>query len=101
MVLLDSLRRGNPTPKLKGVHALLAHPDGKLECYEGKRWSRVAGAEYAALGNGAHYALGAMAAGANAVQAVRAGMKHDAMSGGRVQYLSVRKKRKPRGKSAS
>jgi hypothetical protein len=99
MLLLDAVRKGEPTPRLKGVRALLAHPDGRLECYEGRRWSRITGAEYAALGNGSPYALGAMAHGASAIQAVRAGMKHDAMSGGRVQYVSL-KKRKPRGKSA-
>ncbi len=98
MLLLDSLRNGGSTPKLKGVRALLVHPDGKVECYEGARWSRITGAEYAALGNGAPYALGAMAHGASAVQAVRAGMKHDAMSGGRVQYVSLKRTR--RGKSA-
>jgi ATP-dependent protease HslVU (ClpYQ) peptidase subunit len=101
MILLDSVRKGEPTPLFKGgtVKALLVETDGTLKCYEGRRWTRVAGVEYAALGNGAHYALGAMAAGATAVQAVRAGMKHDTHSGGRVQYLNL-EKRKRRGKSS-
>ncbi len=99
MQLLDSLRKGEKTPPLTGVKALLVETDGTLKCYEGKRWSKVADAEYAAIGNGSVFALGAMSAGATAVQAVRAGMKHDTHSGGRVQYVSLRKG-KSRGKTA-
>jgi hypothetical protein len=96
LMLLDALRNGEPTPKCPGVRALLVHPNGRLEGYEGKRWSRIVGAEYAALGSGSPYALGAMAVGASAIQAVRAGIRHGALSGGRVQYVSLKKKRKSR-----
>ena len=71
LMLLDALRNGEPTPRCTGVRALLVHPNGKLEGYEGKRWSRIVGAEYAALGSGSPYALGAMAAGATAIQSWR------------------------------
>jgi len=55
------------------------------------RWQLEA--EYHAVGSGRDIALGAMAVGACAVEAIEAAIKHDAMTGGRVQ--SLRAKRKP------
>jgi hypothetical protein len=92
MLLLDTLKQGQPTPKLDGVSALLVHPNGKLEYYEGLRWGRVTGADYAAIGNGASYALGALAHGATAIEAVRIGIRLDTHSGGRVQSVSLKGK---------
>ncbi len=96
LVVLDALREDKPTPKTKGTMALLVYPDGRLEFYEGKRWSRVCGADYIALGQGAAYALGAMAHGATAEEAVRIGMKFDTHSGGKVQSVSLHRKKRRR-----
>jgi len=99
-LLLDSLKRNEPTPQLDGVYALLVHPDESLEYYEGRRWSRVRGSPFAAIGNGSSFALAAMTHGATAVEAVRVAMKLDTHSGGRVHSVTLKKKRKARGKSA-
>jgi len=40
--------------------------------------------DYFAIGSGDHYALGAMAMGASAVEAVEVAMVHDAWTGGRI-----------------
>ncbi len=45
---------------------------------------------YYAMGTGRDFALGAMAVGASATEAVRAAMRHDTCSGGDVTVLSVR-----------
>lgn len=47
------------------------------------------GVEYHAIGSGAQFALGAMAAGVSAPNAVSAAMKHDKASGGNVTVCSV------------
>lgn len=46
-------------------------------------------ADYAAIGSGGHMALGAMAHGATAIQAVRAACKHDKSSGGRITHVAA------------
>ena len=46
-------------------------------------------APYYAMGSGAEYALGAMAAGATAAEAVEAAMRHDTRTGGEVTVLSA------------
>jgi len=45
--------------------------------------------DYFAMGSGGKAALGAMAVGATADEAVRAAMKHDCYTGGKVQTLKV------------
>jgi len=99
LLVLDALKNGKPPPRTKGVLAILVHPNGRLEYYEGKRWSRIHGADFIAIGQGAAYALGALACGATATEAVRVGMRFDTHTGGRVQSVRL-KKRKPRGKKA-
>lgn len=47
------------------------------------------GVEYHAIGSGQQFALGAMAAGVGAPEAVAAAMKHDKATGGAVHTLSV------------
>lgn len=47
------------------------------------------GVEYHAIGSGQQFALGAMAAGVSAPQAVAAAMKHDKATGGDVTILSL------------
>lgn len=45
--------------------------------------------KYIAIGSGEKLALGAMAVGANAINAVRAAIKHEATCGGRIQYVRL------------
>lgn len=47
------------------------------------------GVEYHSIGSGAQFALGAMAAGVSAPNAVSAAMKHDKASGGNVTICTV------------
>ena len=47
-------------------------------------------AEYAAIGSGGHMALGAMAHGATAIEAVRAACLHDKSSGGDITHIAAR-----------
>jgi ATP-dependent protease HslVU (ClpYQ) peptidase subunit len=91
-ILKIATRRCLPIPRLKNVNALLIFPDGKIAFYEEGKWSDVY-AEYVAMGNGAHYALGAMAVGASAREAVRAGCKLDTHSGGRIHHVNLEKRR--------
>jgi len=69
--------------------AIIVKPDGSL-------WScnRLFAfiphkTEYFATGSGGKVALGAMAMGATAEEAVRAAIKHDCYTGGRVQTIGV------------
>lgn len=65
---------------------IVVRPDGSVEQYD--RYGRaVYDAPYYAIGSGTDYALGAMAFGATARQAVAAAMKHDHMTGSGVQYV--------------
>lgn len=45
--------------------------------------------KYIAIGSGEPVALGAMEIGANAIEAVRAAVKHDPHSGGRIQFIKL------------
>lgn len=94
-LLLRAMRKGHPPPRLpenEHVDAILIKPDGKMFFYEGNIWIRYR-APYCAIGTGRPYALGAMARGASAIDAVRIGMKFDAHSGGRVQSLRLKRRR--------
>ena len=64
---------------------LIVTPDHILSLM-GSGWMTVS-APYHAMGSGAEYALGAMAAGATAVQAVEAAIRHDTRSGGDITVL--------------
>lgn len=65
---------------------LVVRPNGDVEQHD--RYGRaVYEAPYYAIGSGGDYALGAMAFGATARQAVAAAMKHDHMTGSGVQYV--------------
>ncbi len=99
LLLLDSLKRGESPPRCKGVTAILIKTDGSIHCWEGRRWSQIYGSDFVAIGHGTVFALGALVQGATAEEAVRVGIQLDTHSGGRVQ--SVRLKRKRRGKKSS
>jgi ATP-dependent protease HslVU (ClpYQ) peptidase subunit len=86
--LKASINDGAETPKLSGVEAILVDTNGAVTAYEGKAWVRVS-APYVALGSGSTIALTAMWMGADAKTAVKAGIKFDRNSGGRVYAVKL------------
>ena len=77
---------GDP-PVEEETKALVISPRGKVEMFECDgtiEWR----APYVAIGSGKEFALGAMFMGADAVQAVKAAMKFDPYSGGKVMKLT-------------
>lgn len=90
--LMLALKKNQPPPKLDAVVGVLLNTDGSVELYEGNIWQKVSG-DYYAVGSGALAALGAMDAGATAVEAVKIAIDRDPFSGGRLQVLKLRRKR--------
>lgn len=86
-----SLRKRQDPPKLECISALLIAPDGTISLYEGNIWIEQKGERYYAVGTGAPYALGAMDAGASAVDAAKIAVKRDINSGGKVKTVSLRR----------
>ncbi len=82
-----------PAPPLgpnedSSAHALLVRPEGAVE------WHYSSGkatfeAPYYAIGSGSDFAMGAMAVGASARQAVAAAARHDPHTGGGVQFVKL------------
>ncbi len=79
-------------PRLKSdEHAqLIVVADGKAWHYESRHIPSMCGVP-SAWGTGREYALGAMAAGADARQAVRIAARFDALTGGRIIGAKARK----------
>jgi 20S proteasome alpha/beta subunit len=83
-------------PKLEfdeddGMAGLVVYENKRFLSFE--RTGIVAlNAEYMAMGSGRELALGAMAMGATAIQAVQAAMQHDIYSGGPIQSVSLHPK---------
>jgi hypothetical protein len=71
-------REGDP-PEMDDTTLILITPEGVVRQWESKGWSEIQ-AEYYAWGSGQQFALGAMAAGANADEAVEAACRHDPWS---------------------
>ena len=61
--------------------------DGKIYCYDSTLVRLLHNPDYYAEGSGSSFALGAMAYGATAREAVKAAIKHDVYSGGRIQTM--------------
>jgi 20S proteasome alpha/beta subunit len=66
--------------------AYIFRPDDSVVCFEG-RGPNVLTAAYYADGSGGRIAMGALAAGAGAEEAVRIAIAHDVYSGGEVTVL--------------
>ncbi len=79
-----------PPPKLEEINGLLVDLKGHMWLYEGNIWQRIWG-KYFAIGSGSVFALGAMDAGASAVEAVRIGKKRDPYSGGKITSLKLKR----------
>jgi len=88
-IMLRALRKGEAPPKLRGIKAILVYQDGVVSLWEGAIWIKQQHAPFFAIGNGTDFALGAMAAGADAKQAVKIAMKFDTATGGRVQTVRL------------
>lgn len=72
--------------------AIAINKTGKVFRYEGRLYPFVMEAPFFALGSGAPYAMGAMAFGASAAQAVKIASKFDLATGGTVRELKWSKK---------
>lgn len=77
-----------PTPQVKGVKAILISPEKVLWYFEQGLWEKLKHPYYA-VGSGGKFATAAMDAGADAITAVKIGIKRDVYSGGRVRWLEV------------
>ena len=86
--LHQALVKNTPLPKLEDVNGLLVDRKGRIWLYEGHIWQRIQ-ARYYAVGSGSVFALGAMDAGATAIEAVRIGVRRDPYSGGRVTHVRL------------
>lgn len=84
-----ALRKGQEPPRLENISALLIEVTGTIHLYEGNIWIEQKGEPYYAVGSGAPYALGAMDAGASAIDAARIAIKRDVNSGGKVRSVKL------------
>lgn len=79
-----------PAPEFDGA-ALIVPRRGRAFILESKAAGPVLSSfRYQAIGSGAAIALGAMASGGTATAAVRAAIRHDVYSGGRVRSFKLR-----------
>lgn len=92
-LLLRSLQKNTATPVYEGTEALHVKTDGSLWVYEGRAWLKQQKCKYYALGSGHAVALAAMDAGADAITAVKIGIKRDTHSGGRVRSLKLKRQK--------
>ncbi|ODT84837.1 hypothetical protein [Phenylobacterium sp. SCN 70-31] len=76
-----------PSKDQENSMGVMIEPDGKIYVLQ-ETGICLSGAEYYAIGSGSEFALGAMAMGASAEEAVRAAIKHDCYSGGEINTIS-------------
>lgn len=70
----------------KDAQGYVFPPGGPILTFTRRGWSYYR-AEYDAFGCGCDYAIGAMAHGASAIEAVRAALKHECLAGGEITVL--------------
>lgn len=71
----------------ENYEAIIVQPDGKTYFFEKRIWSRLK-LPYVAMGTGKEHAFGAMFVGASAKQAVKAAIKLDPNTGGKVKWVT-------------
>lgn len=71
------------------INALTIAPDGRVTCWDIQLEPIRLKAQFHAIGSGADVALGAMAMGANARQAVEIAMRFDAHTRGKIDVLRL------------
>lgn len=89
-MLLAAMQNGDKIPELVGTKALHVKRDGTVWLYEGAIWTPWTD-EFVAIGSGKRFAMAAMHAGANAIEAVNIAKKCDVYSGGENQVLVLYK----------
>jgi ATP-dependent protease HslVU (ClpYQ) peptidase subunit len=72
----------------EAFEGVIIQPDGETLFFENRTWIRM-DVPYLAMGTGKEHAYGALALGASAKQAVKAAVKLDPNSGGRVISLEI------------
>lgn len=77
-----------PRSEDKDTSVLIAYPDGSVEWIGGHDGRVIVDAGFHAIGSGGEIAIGAMAFGATAEQAVEIACRLDVWSGGPVQVLN-------------
>lgn len=75
--------------KVESLDAIIINPMGKIALLDSGGWPMDIKAPFYSLGSGADIALGAMAAGADAVEAVRIAIKYNTTCGGAIQKLKL------------
>lgn len=87
LAAVDWLRKGSPKekPELGDSFCMLVAQDGKVRRYEQKLVGFDCIAEWVAAGSGYEVALGAMAAGASAIEAVKIAARFDPSTNDKVQ----------------
>lgn len=78
---------GNP-PEVKDTTLIIVLKDGRVRAWEDLGWVDI-DAPFRALGTGSQIALGAMAAGASAIEAVTIASNFDAYTGGDISVFSL------------
>lgn len=77
-------------PKMKDLDVLVVTPEGKVLTYEdGAPHAIEVDDEYISIGAGSPIALGALHAGATAVEAVQAAITHCSKTNGKVQVIQL------------
>lgn len=84
----DGKRTEDP-PKDDDADGLIVEPDGSILMYDGNGIFPVVNAPFAACGSGARVAVGAMAMGATALEAMRIAMRCDVYTGGDIDLLTL------------
>jgi len=84
-----NFKRGQPEILSDDFDAIVVRPDGSVTFYNQHLVPAQMDGEYFALGTGGDVALGAMAHGASAIDAVRAGIKHTTNCRGPIQALRL------------
>lgn len=97
--LLPSDNYGTPVfsvPELKDpVDGLLITDKGKIWCWTGRPRFFHLEADFTAIGSGSKIAMGAMAMGATAEQALAVAAQFDVYTGGKIETLSIRSPSRP------
>ncbi|QIG71165.1 putative HslV family peptidase protein [Rhizobium phage RHph_TM39] len=77
-------------PVPSDMTALIVDRKNRVMRVEGGEFFEFLRTDYDSIGSGFNFALGAMAHGANAVDAVKCAMKHDVYTGGRIMSISFK-----------
>ncbi len=78
-----------PRGKLDGLDAIIVSPTGRVFYFDGRAFPTEVTGEYFAVGGGEEFAMGAMAVGADAIQAVQAACMLGAGLGGGIDVVRL------------